>query len=357
MVPTTAATPHVASAHAASAHASPHAASPHAASRDDRPDTTSATGSAAGSSTRVPRTRSSRARTARAKPDRRARASSSSERKEGRVVAAGSAPTADPGDGSAPLRVLFIGNSHTHRFGGMEWLVSNLVRSEDPPRSIDAERLTASGVTLEYHYEHDALQAIRDGDWDVVVLQEYLPGITSRSAEPFSTYAGLLDKAIRASGARTVLYMTWPETAHPWADMDDMVSAFQRVGGEIGAPVAPVGVAMERAEAERPGLEFLGPDEVHTTWEGAYLAAATIYATLFERSPQGLAYHLGISDEDAAFLQRVAWETARDWQAATGHPYAESGTLTLASADALAVGEHPTANDEQATASDEQPTS
>jgi hypothetical protein len=87
---------------------------------------------------------------------------------------------------------------------------------------------------------------------------------------------------------------------------------------------------MERAAAERPAMEFLGPDEVHTTWEGAYLAAATIYATIFERSPEGLAYHFGISDDDASFLQRIAWETARDWQADAGRPFAEAGTSALA---------------------------
>jgi hypothetical protein len=226
--------------------------------------------------------------------------------------------------------VLFIGNSHTRRFGGMDWLVSNLAASEDPPNAIDADSLTESGVTLEYHYEHGALEAIRDGDWDIVVLQEYVPGLPVRSADPFSAYARLLDYAIRASGARTVLYMTWPDAANPWAGMDDIVAAHRRVSGEIGAPVAPVGVAMERAAAERPDLEFLGSDEVHTTWEGAYLAAATIYATIYGRSPEGLAYHFGISDEDALFLQRIAWETARDWQADAGRPFAETGSSARA---------------------------
>lgn len=241
----------------------------------------------------------------------------------------------------APLRILFIGNSHTHRYGGMDWLVSNLVASEDPPRAIEAEQRTESAVTLEYHYGNGALKAIREGDWDIVVLQEYLPGIPSHSAEPFSLFAGLLDAAIRDSGARTVLYMTWPDAAHPWAGMDDFVEAFRRVSAEIDAPVAPVGVAMQRAHAERPDLEFLGPDQVHTTWEGAYLAAATIYATLFEHSPQGLAYHLGISDEDAAFLQRIAWETARDWQAESGHLYAATGDQSAVSGESAASGDQP----------------
>ena len=79
-------------------------------------------------------------------------------------------------------------------------------------------------------------------------------------------------------------------------------------------PIAPVGVAFENARAERPDLVLIDEDEVHATWEGAYLAAATVYATLFERSPEGLPYTFGVSEADAAFLQHIAWQTVTDWR-------------------------------------------
>jgi hypothetical protein len=64
-----------------------------------------------------------------------------------------------------------------------------------------------------------------------------------------------------------------------------------------------------------------------------------IYATIFERSPVGLSYHYSdvpqgsveyiarrtqygmkdwtpISEEEAAFLQRIAWETVQDYEQA-----------------------------------------
>jgi hypothetical protein len=59
----------------------------------------------------------------------------------------------------------------------------------------------------------------------------------------------------------------------------------------------------------------MDPDLVHASWQGAYLAAAVIYATIFGRSPEGLDYTFGVSEEDAAFLQRIAWQTVTDWQA------------------------------------------
>jgi len=82
----------------------------------------------------------------------------------------------------------------------------------------------------------------------------------------------------------------------------------------VGARVAPVGVAMANALAERPDLAMLDPDAEHESLAGTYLAAAVIYATLFDRSPEGLPFHHALEADDATFLQRVAWETVEEWR-------------------------------------------
>ena len=78
---------------------------------------------------------------------------------------------------------------------------------------------------------------------------------------------------------------------------------------------------------------------MHGNLYGTYLSMCVIYATIFERSPVGLAYHYDvppqgsqenimrrmayemtdftpISEEEAAFLQRIAWETVQDYEQA-----------------------------------------
>lgn len=231
--------------------------------------------------------------------------------------AAGAIAESAPASESPPQKVLFIGNSHTARHGGLDWLIGNLVGAEAMPREFEAESRTSSGVTLEYHYRNGARNAIKSGGFDTVVLQGYLPGITSQSAEPFIEYARLLHEDVERSGAKTVFFMTWPQGRFDWADLDEFVSAHRRVSAELGAPVAPVGVAFALASSERPDLDLIGEDDVHATWEGAYLAAATVYATLFDRSPEGLPYSFGVSPDDADFLQRIAWQAVTDWQAET----------------------------------------
>lgn len=214
---------------------------------------------------------------------------------------------------SAPERVLFLGNSHTARHGGIDWLVGNMVRAGDPRSTFEGTARTASGVTLQYHYENGAPDAIRSGKFDTVVLQGHIPASTTRTAAPFLEYARRLDREIERAGAQTVFFMTWPQGRLEWADLDDIVEAHRRISAELDAPVAPVGMAFEMVRTERPDLLLIGDDDIHATWEGAYLAAATVYATLYGRSPEGLSYAFGVDADVAAYLQRVAWQAVSEW--------------------------------------------
>jgi len=212
-----------------------------------------------------------------------------------------------------PASVLYIGNSHTERNRGLGWLVGNFVAAEGTDRPYRSTQLTEGGVNLEYHWTHGGPELIESGDFDVVVLQGYLAAAYPGTIEPFLEYARKFDDVIRASGAETVFFMTWPGAVDDWSTIDDVVEAHRRIAQETGAPVAPAALAFEQAMAQRPDLVLIGPDRVHATWTGAYLAAATVYATLFERSPEGLGYAFGLDTDTAAFLQRVAWETVTEW--------------------------------------------
>jgi hypothetical protein len=46
---------------------------------------------------------------------------------------------------------------------------------------------------------------------------------------------------------------------------------------------------------------------------GTSLAACTVYATLYRKSPSGLRYSAGLNPELAALLQSTAWETVQEY--------------------------------------------
>lgn len=235
-------------------------------------------------------------------------------------VAAVVAEAADD-EGVEPESILFVGNSFTFYNDGVENHVQALAASADPPRVIEVTPAAFGGATLATHHQMTSLASgapkqIASGAYDTVVLQGDIPEIPERDIGVFLEHALRFDQEIADAGARTVFFMTWPYERLDWVGLDEIVDAHRQVEAETGAPVAPVGVAMANALSERPDLAMLGVDAEHETMAGTYLAAATIYATLFDQSPEGIPYRpSSLTADDAAFLQRVAWQTVEEWRA------------------------------------------
>jgi hypothetical protein len=81
--------------------------------------------------------------------------------------------------------------------------------------------------------------------------------------------------------------------------------------------VSPVGLSWQEASKQRPGMNFYGPDSEHPSMYGTYLATSVVCATIYGRDPNGSAHvPSGLTPEEAAFLQRIAWETVQDYRAA-----------------------------------------
>lgn len=214
-----------------------------------------------------------------------------------------------------PRRLLFVGDSFTFCNGGVGNHVRELAATAKVPKTVVADSETKGGATLKILYGRQSVHDRIRGGYDLVILQDDIPEFREHTVEPFFEYAGRFDEEIRKAGGRTVLFMAWPYERLDWVTLTEIVQAHRELGGRLRIPVAPVGLAFERALAIRPTLAMLGPDKEHESIHGTYLAAGVIYATLFQESPAGCTYHPeGVSADEAAFLQHIAWETVRDWQ-------------------------------------------
>ncbi len=219
-------------------------------------------------------------------------------------------------DLDAREKMLFVGNSFTLAHGGLENHVRELAASEMPPRLIQADSNSRGGATLQSRYARSEVHGtIRNGDYDVVILQGDLPELTEHSVDSFLRHARLFDAEIRDAGSETMFYMTWPYERLNWISLEEIADAHRDISIELDASVAPVGVAFDRSLRERADLSMLGRDREHQSIHGMYLAACVVYTSLFGVSPEGLAYAPGgVSAEEAAFLQRIAWESIQEWQ-------------------------------------------
>jgi hypothetical protein len=232
-----------------------------------------------------------------------------------------SPPTPTP---ELPSRILFIGDSFISCKGGIDYHMESLVASANPPLTIDASIVAMSGARLEEHWDIGrALEAIQEGNWDVVVLQED-PAEAGHNEQNFYEYMRKFDEEIQEIDAQTVLYMPWEWKEKVYIEQpttEGIARVYTNIGAELGVRVAPVGLAWTRSIQERPDLNLFDYDGVHPNIQGTYLTTCVLYATIFGQNPVGLSYlppdvpGWEMTEDEAAFLQRIAWETVVDYKA------------------------------------------
>jgi hypothetical protein len=210
--------------------------------------------------------------------------------------------------GSAPLKVLFVGNSFTAR-NDLPGLIARLAAARG--KALEHRLISAGGASLRQHWNAgEAQKAIQERRYHRVVLQEQST-LPVKSPKRMHENVRLFDEAVKAAGSATVLYMTWARLSAPESQRV-IAEAYTGIGEELGATVVPVGLAWQRFLRlhDRPVLH--DRDQSHPTLAGSYLAACVFLAVLFHESPMGVdAEVAGLSEEDRALLQEAAWKQCR----------------------------------------------
>jgi len=217
------------------------------------------------------------------------------------------------GPSAGGLRVLFVGNSLTS--------VNDLPRmfaavAASGGFRVSTGRIVFDDVSLSDHLlRGDAVDAIQEGDWDYVVMQQGpsgRPDSRTQLIEATRQFATV----IRAAGATPVLYMVWPDASRPTA-FDSVSASYTAAADDVDALLAPAGDAWIAAWERKATLPLYGNDGFHPGSLGSYLAALSLYGVLCDRSPASLdtrpvgvnAVRLrGVSDADLRIAQEAAAE-------------------------------------------------
>lgn len=211
---------------------------------------------------------------------------------------------------TAPLRILFIGNSYTDR-NDLPGLLTRLAAASDPPVEVITGKVIANGASLRQHWNAGAAARLRaEEKWDTVVLQEQST-LPVKNAGRYHENVRLFAEAVRTHGARLALYLVWARRSAP-ESQQVLNEAARAVAAETGALVVPVGPAWERVRASGSAPELFDPDGSHPTLAGSYLAACVFYAALLRRTPEGLPSPPGVDREASLSLQRTARGVTHD---------------------------------------------
>lgn len=231
-----------------------------------------------------------------------------------------------------PKTLLYVGNSFFYYNNSMHSLVLRMVAEAEPQNrgQYRSTSVTISGSGLNWHdmesyfrpgglaqYSFTADNKVVfnkfDRPFDAVVMNDCSQcPIHPQLKEPFHEFSRKHSQTVVKGGATPVLFMTWA-----YADKPEMTAQLAEqytiAGNANDALVIPAGLAFAKAIAKNPQLNLYDADKRHPSLAGSYLAAATIFASLYRKSPAGLKYNAGLDAKTAAFLQDVAWETVREY--------------------------------------------
>lgn len=183
------------------------------------------------------------------------------------------------GDG-LELRVLFVGNSLTAA-NDLPAVVASLAHGTIAYRTI-----APGGVSLEDHWTSTgALEALDDGQWDDVVLQQG-PSTLPESATNLEEWTVRWANAIRDHQATPALYEVWPDSAFGVrTSFPAVVYSYRRAARAARATLLPAGEAWQAAWRRNARLQLYGSDGFHPSRLGTTLAALVIYARLTHTPP------------------------------------------------------------------------
>lgn len=223
-----------------------------------------------------------------------------------------------------PKRVLFVGNSYMYYNDSLHNHVRRLALAADPAvaKAFQYKSATIGGAPLAHHNMDHLTTPGNLGikePFELVIMQgNSTDALSEGNRKKFHDKAVEFNKIIIDRGGKTALYMTPAHIKPSKAASPEMMrkteDMYVSVGNEINALVIPTGLAFEEAYRQRPDIKLHQDyDGSHPTLIGTYLAACTVYATVYNKPCSGNSYdYYGkVGKEDAAFLQKVADETVK----------------------------------------------
>ena len=234
-------------------------------------------------------------------------------------------PTVTKPFSDSPKSFLLIGNSFMYYNNSMHKPLLGIHNSiKKNTINIKARTFYINGSALSWHdvesyinnpnagafkfNSQNKIVPFKDRRYDIAIMQDCSQcPIHPELSSDFHKYVMKHSQTLRNHNIEPVLMMTWAYKSQP-----SMIEAIAReytiTGNENKLLIIPAGLAFSRSIHSHPEIDLYADDK-HPSREGTYLAAATIYASVFQTSPVGNTYKYGIGSEVRKKLQRIAWET------------------------------------------------
>lgn len=218
------------------------------------------------------------------------------------------------------LNILFLGNSLMY-YNDMPELFAKIAAANG--KKVNVKSVTKGSATISDFTDErtevgaQAIPLLKNQPWDLVIIEP------SRRISPYENTvkaaelasAKKIQELARAAGGDVLLYSVWGNNngnvdeykANNPTSMTKVASHLMgrkshtkfmhevnlEFAAALGVKLAPAGYAFENCIAKYPALNLYDADERHPSPIGSYLAAAVIYATVFEENVEKIVYSIG----------------------------------------------------------------
>jgi hypothetical protein len=183
----------------------------------------------------------------------------------------------------APLKVLFIGNSHT-MVNDVPELFARLAKQSGI--QVEKQMIAEGGKTLEYHAGTEIVKEnILHGGYDWIVLQHWAHPFNETYAKSMGNGARQLFEMIGKTKSKAVFYKPWPRKLTEPGEYPLMSATYARLAEQYHANLANVGDVFEKYRAMYPGEIMYAADGEHASLLTSNIAAYVILRTITGKKP------------------------------------------------------------------------
>ncbi len=213
--------------------------------------------------------------------------------------------------------ILFIGNSYTYG-NDLPTLLRQLSIANGKNVFVDSH--TVGGASFYMHNTSAAAQQkIKQKNWDYVLIQGQSQEVSFPDQQvDFNVLppaVSLTDSIYRHHFCSEVMFfMTWGrKNGDPqWGPIstfegmqERLYDGYMRIADSSQASVAAVGRVWQRLREQMPNVELYEPDQSHPSLAGSFLAAMTIYSSIFLELPQVLVGNQGLSTAFTDLVKQI----------------------------------------------------
>ncbi len=216
--------------------------------------------------------------------------------------------------------IMYVGNSFFYYNNSLHNNVSSIVKNHSSNKTLRQRSITINGSSLSWHpldaylsnknigsftidtANNNKYKQVKDTSIDAVIFMDCsLCPIHPKTKRDFHKNVTKYTEIIRSRGMEPILFMSWPYKNKP-SMIKELRKEFLKAAKKNNIYLIPVGEAFYAFQKKYPEINLYTDDFRHPSKEGTYLAAAVIFASLFNLDVTGTQ---GIEGIDADVADKI----------------------------------------------------